>query len=55
MAADPQQAKPKRVLSFPCENLHEQNLRVEVYFPIEKTGSAAGFLFLKLHLRHVMI
>jgi hypothetical protein len=40
---------------FHIEHLHEQQLRVEVDFPIEKTGSVADFLFLKLHFSHVMI
>jgi hypothetical protein len=40
---------------FHVEQLREQQLRVEVYFPTEKTGSAADLLFLKLHLSHVMI
>jgi hypothetical protein len=40
---------------FHVEHFHKQQLRAEVYFPIEKTDSAAELLFSKLNLSHVMI
>lgn len=36
---------------FHIEHLHEQQFRVEVYFPIEKTTSAADIPLLKVTLK----